>query len=213
MMPREPRLDAGIFADRLLRLCRLDTTVFAEVGQDPAATVPSVLVLIVSTFLAGIGGWLWWMFNDFGDHEGSMEVFFESVVVGGFFSLVLWALWLGVAWVILTQMFREEAHWQPMLRAMGMASLPLAISVAIFIPGIDFGLGLASIALLFGMTTLAVQAVTPALPGRVLAANLAGFTVWAVLLGLFATSESLLAPGIFLTDAASEALNDIFSID
>jgi hypothetical protein len=81
-----------------------------------------------------------------------------------------------------------------------------------FIPGVDFGIGLASIALLFGLTTIAIQSTTTADPARVLTANLAGFTVWAVLLGLFATSESLLAPGIFLTDAATEALSEIFSI-
>jgi hypothetical protein len=211
-MPTEPRLDAGIFADRLLRLCRLDTSVFAEVRQDATATIPAILVLVISTLLAGVGGWLWWVLNDFGDYEGSTEVLFESVIVGGFFSIVLWLLWLGVAWVILTQMFREEAHWQEMLRTMGMASIPLAISLGMFIPGLDFGIALASIVLFFGLTNAAIQATTTADPARVMAANLAGFTVWAVLLGLFATSESLLAPGIFLTDAASEALSEIFSI-
>jgi hypothetical protein len=211
MMPMEPRLDIGILADRLQRLIRLDTSVFQEVRQDAAATIPAVFVLAVSTFLAGIGGWLWWAFNDYGDIEGAATVFAESVLVGGFFSIVLWLLWLGVTWAILTQIFREEAHWQEMLRTMGMASAPLAISVAIFIPGLDFGIGLTSIALFFGLTTIAVQAVTPAGQARVLVANVAGFAVWAVLLGLFSTAETFLAPGIFLTDAASECLSDLYS--
>jgi hypothetical protein len=211
MMSMEPRLDIGILADRLQRLLRLDTSVFQEVRQDAAATVPAVLVLAISTFLSGIGGWLWWAINDFEEIEDATSVFWESVLVGGLFSIVLWLLWLGVAWLVLTQLFREEARWQEMLRTMGMASFPLALSVAMFIPGLDFGIGLASIALFFGMTTIAIQAVTSADQARVLLANLAGFALWAILLGLFTTSERFLAPGIFLTDAASEALSEIFS--
>jgi hypothetical protein len=212
MMTMEPKLDIGILADRMQRLARLDTTIFEEVRQDASATLPAILVLAVSTFLAGIGGWLWWMIHDFGDYEGGTRIFFESVLVGSFFSVVLWLLWLGVSWVVLTQIFREEARWQEMLRTMGMASAPLAISFAMFIPGLDMGIALASIALFFSLTTMAIQAVTTANAARVLTANVAGFTVWAVLLGLFATSESMLAPGIFLFDSASEALSDIFSI-
>jgi hypothetical protein len=90
-----------------------------------------------------------------------------------------------------------------------MAAAPLALSVFLFIPGIDFGVGLASVALLFGLTTIAIQAVTPANPARVLVANLGGFALWAIVLGLLVTSDSFLAPGIFLLDAPSERLSEL----
>ena len=124
--------------------------------------------------------------------------------------MAFWIIWLAVAWVILTQFFHEEADWQQMLRTMGMASAPLALSVLMFIPGIDLGVALASVALFFGLTTIAIQAVTPASPARVLVANFAGFAIWATVLGLLATSDTPLAPGIFLSDAASEELGQIF---
>lgn len=209
MMPMQPRLDLAILADRLQRLVRLDTSVFQEVRQDPAATIPSVLVAAASTALAGLGGWIWWIVQDFGD---SGKVFFQSVILGSVFSVALWIVWLLVAWVILTQLFREEADWQQMLRTMGMAAAPLALSVAMFIPGIDLGVGLASVALFFGLTTIAIQAVTPANPARVLVANLAGFAVWAIVLGLLVSSSDYLAPGVFLFDAPSEILSDIADI-
>lgn len=209
MMPMEPRLDLSILTDRLQRLCRLDTSVFEEVRRDPAATVPAMAVVAGSTALAGIGGWLWWIMQDFGD---SGKVLVQSVVLGTIFSVALWIVWLLVAWVILVQLFREEADWQEMLRTMGMAAAPLALSVAIFIPGVSFGIGLASIALFFGLTTIAIQTVTPANPARVLVANLAGFAVWAIVLGLLVTSDSFLAPGIFLFDAPSDALSDFTNI-
>ena len=206
MMPVEPRLDLAILSDRLLRLFRLDTSVFDEVRQDPMATVPAIFVVVASTVLAGLGGWLWWIVQDFGD---TGKVFIQSVILGSVFSVALWIVWLLIAWVILSQLFREEADWQQMLRTMGMAAAPLALSVVLFIPGIDFGVGLTSMALLFGLTTIAIQAVTPANPARVLVANLGGFALWAIVLGLLVTSDSFLAPGIFLLDAPSERLSEL----
>ena len=206
MMPMEPGLDLSILSARLMRLVRLDTTVFDEVKQDPAATLPAVFVVLASTFLAGIGGWMWWVIKGFGDNG---KVFFHSVIMGTVFSFALWIVWLLVAWVILTQLFREDADWQQMLRTMGMASAPLALSVAMFIPGIDMGIALASIALFFGLNTIAIQATTQANPARVLMANLAGFAVWAIVLGLLVTDTSYLAPGIFLFDAPGEALSKL----
>lgn len=206
MMPIEPRLNLGILADRLLRLVQLDTSVFDEVRQDPAATVPSVLVVVVSTLLAALGGWLWWSFQGF---PGG--VFVDSVILGTIFSVALWIVWLLVAWVILTQLFREDADWQEMLRTMGMAAAPLALSILMFIPGVSFGVGLVSVALFFGLTTIAIQAATPnTSPARVLIANMAGFAVWAVVLGLLVNSTDFFAPGIFLFDATSEGFNALF---
>lgn len=206
MMPQQPGMDFAILADRLQRLVRLDTSVFQEVRQDNSATIPAVTVAIASTVLAGIGGWLWWALQDYGN---SGEVFLKSVILGSIFSVALWIVWLLVAWVILTQLFHDDADWQQMLRTMGMAAAPLALSVAMFIPGIDFGVGLASVALFFGLTNIAIQSVTNANPARVLVANLAGFAVWAIVLGLLVTAENPYAPGIFLFDAPSEALSDL----
>ena len=205
MMPLEPRVNFGILADRLQRLVRLDTTVFDEVRQDPSATVPSIMVVVASTLLAAVGGWLWWNIQDFGFAGG---VLLDSVVLGTVFSVALWIVWLLVAWVILTQLFQEDADWQEMLRTMGMAAAPLALSILMFIPGVSFGVGLVSVALFFGLTTIAIQAATPnTSPARVLIANMAGFAVWAVVLGLLVNSSDYFAPGIFLFDAPSEVFS------
>jgi hypothetical protein len=205
-MSLEPRIDFAILIDRLQRLVRLDTSVFEEVRLDPAATIPAILVLVSSTLLAGFGGWLWWWLKDFGD---TGDVFIQSVFFGTIFSVALWIVWMLVTWVILSQLFRADADWQELLRTMGMASAPLALSFLIFIPGVDFGVGLASIALFFGLTTIAVQSVTPANPARVLVANLAGFAVWAVVLGLLSSRDNYLAPGIFLFNVSNDVLSDL----
>jgi len=203
MMSGNSSLDFGMLAERLQRLVRLDTNVFDEVRNDASATVPAIVVVVASTFLAGLGGWLWWLLQPYGDNG---KVFFQSVIMGTVFSVALWIVWMLVAWVMLTQLFREDADWQQMLRTMGLATTPLAISFFMFVPQIDIGVGLTSIALLFGLTNIAVQATTQANPARVMVANLAGFAVWAIVLGLLVTENNYLAPGIFLFDAPSEAL-------
>ncbi len=204
MMPTEPGLGLGILSDRLQRLVRLDTTVFDEVREDPNATLPSFLVAAAATFLAGVGGWLWWVAHGL---EGGGKVLLMSTFVGSFFSMAFWILWLAIAWLLLTQFFHQEADWQQMLRTMGMAAAPLAISIGMIVPGIDVGVALASVVLFFALTTVAIQSVTQASPAQVLLANLAGFAVWAMALGLLATSDTPLAPGIFLIDAASEVIS------
>jgi len=202
LVPRDSRFDFNTLASRLQRLTRLDTSVFEEVREDASATVPAICVVTGATLLAGLGGWFWWLLQPFGD---STRVLFQSVIMGTIFSIALWIVWMLVTWVMLTQLFREDADWQQMLRTMGMASIPLAISFGVFVPGIGLGVGLVALVLLFGLTNIAIQAVTPADPARVLVANVAGFAVWAIVLGLLVTSNTYLAPGVFLFDSPVEA--------
>ena len=193
-------MDFEVMIGRLLRLARLDTTVFEEVRMDPAATVSSFVVAAAAVLAAGLGGWLWWV-QEVDFDKG--RVFLQSVILGSLFAIGLWIVWLFVVYVLLTQVFRERADLQQLIRTMGMAAAPLGLSLLLLIPGINFGLGLTSIALFFGLTTIAIQSVTTAEPAKVLLANAAGFAVWAVVLTLLvdAGSRSYLAPGIFVSYA------------
>ena len=190
-------MDLEILIRRLLRIARLDTTVFDEVRMDPTATTSSFLVVVVATYLAGLGGFLGWARQDF-PNEG--RVFIQSFVLGSAFSVGLWLVWLLVTYVILTQVLRERSDVTQLLRTMGLAGAPLAISLLVFIPGIDFGVALVSIALLFGLTNVAIQATTTAQATSVLLANSGGFAVWAIVLTLLVDESTYLAPGIFVTN-------------
>jgi hypothetical protein len=194
---------------RLMRLVKLDTSVFDEVRLDASTTIPSVAVVAVATFLAGLGGWLWWIMQDFGD---SGKVLMQSFILGSIFSVALWVVWLLIVYVLLTQVFRAQADIQQLVRTMGMAAAPLALSVLMFIPALDFGIGLASLALFFGLTTFAIQASTSASAGQVLVCNAAGFAIWAIVLALLVGSDSFFAPGFFLLDAPKEAMVDLANL-
>ena len=131
-------MEFEVVVGRLLRLARLDTSVFDEVRMDPTATASSFLVVAAAAFAAGLGGWLWWVQEAEFD-EG--RVFVQSVILGSLFAIGLWIVWLFVVYVLLTQVFRERADLQQLIRTMGMAAAPLALSVLLLIPGINYGLG------------------------------------------------------------------------
>jgi hypothetical protein len=210
MMSQPGSVDPNAILQKLRRLATLDTTVFDDVRSDPHATLPAIIVAAGSTFLFGIGGWLWWVFNDIPD---SGDVLIKSLIIGSIFSIILWAVWLAIAYVMLTQVFRARADVNEMVRVMGFAAAPLALGVLMFLPVIDFGVGLTAVALFFGTNVIAVQSVTDAPAGRVLAANGAGFLVWSVVLSMFVGDTSAYAPGFFVFDAGAEVLKSLADLN
>jgi Yip1 domain len=197
----------------LRRILYLDFHVFEEVRTNPTATIPGVVVATLSTFIAGLGGWLWWVVKDFGDQK---DILINSALLGSLLAVVLWAfVWLGLVYVMLTQVFRERAFMEQLLRVMGLAASPLALMLLMFIPGVSLAIGIASLALTFGLTTIAVKTVTTADQAQVLAANTVGFFVWAATLTLLASSSnpsSVHAPGVFLYSSLAATYEDILDL-
>jgi hypothetical protein len=199
MMAQAGGIDLNAILQRLRRLAMLDTSVFDEIRDDANATLPAALIVVVATFLSGIGGWLWYEMQDYNVKGGTF--FLRSTIFGSIIAIILFAVWVGVTYVMLGQVFRARADLQQLMRVMGFGAAPFALGVLLLIPKIDFGIGLTSLALLFGSTTIAVQSATDAPAGRVLAANAAGFAVWAIILGLLVTGTypyDSYAPGIFV---------------
>lgn len=201
-------MDVNSLMQRVRRLATLDTTVFDEVREDAASTVPAIVVAVVATFLMGLGGWLWWLFNgpDFEGYTTQGDIFVQSFLVGSILSIVLWGVWLGITYVLLSQVFRARADINELVRVMGFAAAPLALGVLLFIPVLEFAIGLTVIALFFGTTYLAVKSATDASAGQTLVAVAAGFLVWALVLALFVGDENAYAPGLFIFDIGPEGL-------
>ena len=205
MMQQAGGMDVNVLMQRLKRLVMLDTSVFDEVRTDPNSTIPAIVVAIVATLLSGLGGWLWWTFAGLPE---SGKVFVQSFVIGSILAIVLWGVFVAITYVMLTQVFRARADVNELIRVMGFATAPLALSLLMFIPGLDFGIALTSIALFFGATVIAAQTATDAPAGRVLVSCAAGFAVWAVILGLLTTASHGYAPGIFIMDRGVDLLRD-----
>ena len=196
----------------LKRLASLDTRVFDEVRTNPTATIPGVLIATIATFLAGLGGWLWWVVEDYPRSE---DILVNSALIGSALAVALWAVgWLGVVYFMITQVFRERAYVEQLLRVMGLASAPLGLMFLMFVPGLSLAVGLASLALTFGLTNIALNTVTTADPARVLVANFFGFFVWCAALTLLASASASTvephAPGIFLYNSITSVASDLF---
>ena len=198
----------------LRRLANLDTRVFDEIRTNPTATIPGVLVATIAIFLSGLGGWLWWVVEDYGK---SRDILINSALIGSMIAVVLWVIaWLGVVYIMLTQIFRERAYVEQLIRVMGLASAPIGFMFFMFIPGLSLAIGLASLAVAFGLTNIAINSVTTADPARVLVSNLAGFFVWCAALTLFASASvsnvEPHAPGIFLYHTVTSITGDLLEL-
>ena len=191
-------MDPQVVFNRILRLARLDTTVFDEVRDDQRELLPAILIVAISALLAGIGVWLWLIFvKPSGLDVSHSDVIIKVWLLGTLFAVVLWAVWVAVTYVVLVQFYREQADLQQLLRTMGYAAFPFALSLLMLIPGLSFGIGLLAVVLWFVMSIYAVQVATTATSDRVIMATLAGFAVFAIVMSLIAR-ESGLTTGVWV---------------
>lgn len=204
MMSQAGGMDMNALTGRLRRLVTGDTTVFDEVRADKNFTVPAIAVAVISILLFGLGGWLWAVFHS--DYTDAGDVFLNSMIVGGIAAIIVWAIWFGITYVMLAQLFAARVDMNELARVMGFAAIPLALGVLMFIPQVEFAIALTAVALTLGLTVIAVQSVTDAPAGRVLVAVGAGFFIWAVVLGLLVGTDNQYAPGIFLFESLADII-------
>lgn len=188
----------------LRRLATLDLEVFDDLRFDPAATLPAILVAVVSMALLGIGGWLWWVTTPgLGDDA---SVFLKTVILGTIFGAGAWLAWLLVIYAVLRQLSRLTVPMEQLLRTAGFAAAPLVLALGMVIPSISFGIGLLALAAWVATTQVAVERTIGRGGGDVLAANLAGFAVWAIVMSLLATGSNQIGPGPFLAESIWDAI-------
>jgi len=196
-------LDLQLVINRLMRLARTDFTAFNEIKTDPTATTSGVVIVAIATLLTGLGSWLWVKFNlDYADvvDLGDSDVLLKSVIIGGILQVLLWLAWVAIAYFMLTQVFKIQALMPELMRTMGYAFAPMALSIFFFIPILDMPIGILALAATAVMSTVAISACANGRPGQIILANLAGFGVFLLVLSILGNDSNNLAPGIFLVD-------------
>lgn len=201
-------MDPQVYISRVTRLVKLDTTVFEDMRDDPAGTVPAIVIAAISFFIAGVGGWLWWIIS--GYPSGGKNLI-ESVIVGTVTGTALWLLWILVAYFVLANVFHYTASFERMVRSCGLSAVPLAIGLLMFIPGINLGVSLAAFGLFFLLMDIGIQVSVDAQPGHVIAATFAGFAVFCIILSLLVGKDYYFAPNIFLFREPAAYLSDSYS--
>jgi len=191
-------MDPNIILNRVMRLARLDTSVFDEVRDDAQELVPALVVLGVSALLAGLGAALYFSVVVEYDYE---SVWLNTLILGSVFFAVMYVVGALVIYVVLAQMFKVSADLQSLLRTLGYASIPFALSLLMLLPIIWPVFALVPLALLFVMMIYAVQAATSADSNQVVMATAAGFVVMVFVLGVIALQvgfgEAPIGAGVF----------------
>lgn len=191
-------MDPNVILNRIMRLAKLDTTVFDEVRDDAAELVPALIVAGVSAMLAGLGAWLFFLFN-FDDSYRPDNTFLNSFILGGLFMAAMYAVWVLIAYVIIVQVYKATADLQSLFRTMGYAGAAMALSVLMFIPILYPVFAIVPLALLFVLSIYAVQSASNAESTQVVMANLAGSAVFVLILSIvaFSSDTKRIGAGLF----------------
>lgn len=189
-------------AARLKRVFLLDASLYQEVRTDPRATSFSITAAVLGMFAFALGGFLWTAI----DFEGDWEIFWKSALVGTLIGLALWGAGLGVTVGVLMNVFHKAIRFDEALRVAGAATAVLAVGFFMLIPGITFGVALVAVVLWVVNSVFAMRAAFGLDDRQAIAAGLAGFAVWALVLPLIVSSENPLGPGIFLMEWARDVL-------
>ena len=116
---------------RMLGAARLNVHTFEEVEQDTSATKQALIVVVLVSIAAGVGGLL------AGDDVDIVRGLGFGVIRG----IVTWAVWALVTMFIGTKLLKTEAteaDWGQLARTTGFAQTPGLLNVLGFISGVGF---------------------------------------------------------------------------
>jgi len=181
------------------RLVRLDLSVFDEVRSDPSATPGAIVVVFLASVLAGIGSFAWAVQTEGVDDS---EVFVKSLVIGSILQTLAWFIWVYLVFQVLARAYGARTDFYELIRTMGFAFAPVAMSVLVAISAFAVPFGVAALAGATLFSHFAIQSSSSAEPRQVLIANFVGFLSFAVVMGVFANITEVntvggLAPGLF----------------
>ena len=112
----------SVFVGRIIRACKLDTTLYEEVEADKSATFQAALVVVLSSLAAGIG---------------AISLGSYNFIMPAILSLISWYIWAYLIYLIGAKLFPEEntkADHGELLRTIGFSSAPGLIRVFGFSP-------------------------------------------------------------------------------
>jgi hypothetical protein len=174
------------------RLVRLDLTVFEEIRSSPSATASAITIVFVSSVFAGLGSFLWavnWSPID------ETDVLIRSLVIGSILQTLAWFIWVYLVFLVLARAYGARTDFAELIRTMGFAFSPMAMSFLIWVEGFTVPFGVISISSTVMLSFFAMQAASSAEPRQALVANVAGFTVFAVVMGVLANIGEVSAGG------------------
>jgi hypothetical protein len=109
---------------RILGVLKLDANTFEEIEHDQGATGQAALVVVIVALLGGVGNAVVNAISS-GGFLNALLGFVGTLVV----VLVGWVIWSGVIYLVGTNLFGGTADMGEMLRVVGFAYAPQALSI------------------------------------------------------------------------------------
>ena len=132
-------MNANEMLEVLRRVLLLDKTVFQQVRDDPALTGPAAGGAAIAVLIAGFGAWLYgqtvWNGVGFG--------FFDTVILGTLFTIILLMAGFGITYVVLIQALRIDIAPDALVRLLAVGHLPYALGLLVCIPDLGYAFGAA----------------------------------------------------------------------
>lgn len=159
---------------RMLRAAKLDAALYEEVEADRGALGQAMLVVVLSSLAAGVGG----------AGQGGVAWLFAGTVA----ALASWFVWAWLVYLIGTKMLPEpqtRSDIGELLRTTGFSSAPGVIRVLGIVPGLAAAVALvAAVWMLVAMVIAVRQALDYSGTGRAVGVCLIGWLIQVAVLAL-----------------------------
>ncbi len=126
--------------ERILRVFKLDRTVFAEVEHDESATSQAAIVVAIVAALSVIGTIIQMLTSLVGGNDLDFGGLLMSIIATLVVTFINWAIWSGVTHLVGTKLFKGEATIGEMLRVIGFAQAPQMLGIIPCIGGMIGGI-------------------------------------------------------------------------
>jgi hypothetical protein len=126
--------------NRIVRVVRLDTTVFREVAEDESAMRQAAIIVFVVSFLSAVGSAIGMLIAKSGAGQAILGFLSEWLISG---ILIGWIGWAVLTYFVGTTLFKGKTSIPEMLRVLGYASAPRLLGLLGFIPCVGWLLSLA----------------------------------------------------------------------
>lgn len=118
--------------DRVVKAAMLDVEFFNEVEMDPSLNQEALMVVVIVSIISGIGSFIGGIMG--GRFGAALLGLFTAVILG----VVNYYIWAYLTHIIGSNLFNATSDPGEMLRVLGYASGPRALSVLSFIPCIGW---------------------------------------------------------------------------
>jgi hypothetical protein len=126
--------------NRIVRVIRLDPTVFREVAEDRKSMTQAAIIVLVVSMMSAIGGFIKALMAGQGFGSSALGFFVQLIVSS---ILIGWIGWAVITYFVGTMLFKGKTDIPEMMRVLGFASAPNLLGIFSFIPCVGWLISLA----------------------------------------------------------------------